>query len=226
VLVLYTPAARQVASKAEPRVKAGLLDLQHALAQSGVSASVRLAAFREAPGYREAPNVWDELDALQQSQAVQKERARSKADIVVLLRTDDPGHPAMDKFEGLSFACTGSPDELVTCPEAAFSVIQATCITTNDCYGYVLAHELGHVLGAGHEGDGTGRYSDSQGYNQTNGDGSCMFGTLMAYRCAPQRVRTFSDPNGKPINGHRPGTATSNNVRAVREMVPLVAEYR
>ncbi|MFC0166865.1 reprolysin-like metallopeptidase [Pseudoduganella danionis] len=103
----------------------------------------------------------------------------------------------------------------------------------------ILAHELGHVLGAGHHLDnpynlGRWDYSHGQisvGQNYVFSDVMVSGGGLPpGVTASPELIEMFSNPR-LYYDGVATGTAeglsrAANNARTLREMAPLVAAYR
>jgi len=89
---------------------------------------------------------------------------------------------------------------------------------------FVLAHELGHNLGGGHDPDnGSGTFSYSHGHRVVG-----EFRTIMSYACARTacpRVLHYSNPDVSH-SGHATGTADSDNARAFDDSAHIVAAYR
>ncbi|KIH83334.1 M12 family metallo-peptidase [Pseudomonas batumici] len=100
----------------------------------------------------------------------------------------------------------------------AFAVVSVGYATGN----YTFAHEVGHNIGAGHEGTGSGY---AHGYQQKTV--SPYWRTIMAYECSPRcpRVNYFSDPDRR-YNGLPMGVVgNSENTRVIRERGPTVAAF-
>ena len=101
----------------------------------------------------------------------------------------------------------------------AFSVVHAESAWSH----FSLAHEMGHMLGGGHDAaDGQpGMCTSSRGFTFTH-DGT-HFGTIMAM--TPNRIRYFSNPSvsygGLPL-----GSATANNAQTFNMTGPIVAGLR
>lgn len=92
---------------------------------------------------------------------------------------------------------------------------------------YVLAHEIGHTLGASHaidDPDNGGAAAYSHGYRFTGTDGR-LYHDIMAYYPG-QIVAGFSNPTltvaGVPFGN----TQSANASRIIRENAPIVAAYR
>lgn len=97
---------------------------------------------------------------------------------------------------------------------------------------YTFAHETGHNLGSMHDivtstQNGVvsyGAYSYSFGYRQ---DGPPAFATIMAYPANAQPwIGYFSHPGTIACLGVACGDADADNARSLRNMAPVVSEYR
>ncbi|MCP3995514.1 MAG: hypothetical protein GY926_20940 [bacterium] len=101
---------------------------------------------------------------------------------------------------------------------------------TGGCYGdYVLPHELGHILGAGHNTTDRGYYTDSAGYTRTGSNG---FRTLVNdATTARPRIPYYSTQN--PAVPYQPGSSefivgndARENDRALDRFDGLIARSR
>lgn len=103
----------------------------------------------------------------------------------------------------------------------AFTVVKRTSASGN----YIFTHEIGHILGAGHDdGKGDGMCDDSHGWHFTSA--GTLRKSMMAYSPGEKSLN-FSDP-AIPYDGVGPptGHVTANNARAVRIRKQLVSRYR
>ncbi|MBI3714774.1 MAG: hypothetical protein HY255_02135 [Betaproteobacteria bacterium] len=89
-----------------------------------------------------------------------------------------------------------------------------------------VTHEMGHLLGAGHDylSGGDGLFADSKGFRSADG----TRGDLMSY--APQPALLFSNPNvicdGAPCGAATGTAAPSDNARALNATRFIVADFR
>lgn len=108
-------------------------------------------------------------------------------------------------------------------PVTAFAVVLQNCAAAN----YTLAHEVGHLQGAGHnqEQDNGSPYPYGHGYIYPAGG----WRTIMAYPCPSTpctRIPYWSNPNIR-YGGVPMGTdAISNNARVLNETASQVASFR
>lgn len=146
---------------------------------------------------------------------VHVERDRVGADVVVLISS--PEDVRRDRTLGIAFQLSRRTGD----PRAGFAFV------TGDSDPSLLAHETGHVLGAGHERaiqrSGITRYA--HGFVSTTSTDRVI--DIMAYGNGGERMLPFlSSPlvvfNGQPIGD----PATADNARTVREFAPVVAAYR
>ncbi len=133
-------------------------------------------------------------------------RNQTNADLVVLVTT-------RLRNQGLC----GQADGIGVGQANAFFVID------HDCTDFTFVHEAGHLFGARHDNDNTGRpYSFGRGYVDAVGN----FRSVMAVSSNPQpRLGGFSNPN--QTAGGRPfGTSSRNNKRVHDLRAAFVAGFR
>lgn len=144
-------------------------------------------------------------------ETVQQKAARYGADITVLVVRDGN-------------YCGVAP--LLAKRETAITVIKGSCLH----WGHGYAHEIGHLLGAGHNPeDGKGVFDYSHGHYAASG----AFRTIMAYQRAGAPTSSyplipyFSDPNTLIGSNQEPaGSAKADNVRTIRQFVTRIANLR
>jgi hypothetical protein len=96
-----------------------------------------------------------------------------------------------------------------------------------DCDSYVLAHEVGHIFGAGHgvmdtSGGNGYPYAYSRGYGVQS-----LFADVMAYQWlygSAAKLQIFSNP-GKTCLGVPCGTSNDNAAVGIKNFAPTVANY-
>ncbi len=133
-------------------------------------------------------------------------RNQTRADLVVLVTTTL-------RNQGLC----GQADGIGVGQANAFFVID------HDCTDFTFVHEAGHLFGARHDNDNTGRpFNFGRGYVDRVGN----FRSVMAVSSNPQpRLGGFSNPN--QTAGGRPfGTSTRNNKRVHDLRAATMAGFR
>ncbi|PUA82293.1 reprolysin-like metallopeptidase [Nocardioides currus] len=97
----------------------------------------------------------------------------------------------------------------------------------------VFAHEIGHNFSGNHDVGSSQPPSNGKPYARGFTDPAHKFITVMAYydACAAvnvscTRIPYFSGPNVKTPEGYPTGNAAADNVRAITEQAPTVANYR
>ena len=89
---------------------------------------------------------------------------------------------------------------------------------------YQLAHEIGHLLGAGHWIDNKGATDYAHGHK--GGPHEDLFRTIMVSDSGGPKIQHFSNPDVNYM-GEPTGTAGfSNNARVIREWAPLAQDFR
>lgn len=163
---------------------------------------------------------------------IQVARAACKADIVIVLI--DAGEPDVGFFiDGVSWSLgtTMLPDLSRFAPYA-YSVCNVRVVDSTQ----IVAHEIGHVMGAGHSdvlgGDEPGPqlYAYSAAYHFVDGKGNRMH-TIMGYSDTLSAdtgyelypafsSAEFTTPEGVPL-----GDASHDNTRTLRETSGIVARF-
>lgn len=227
VLAVYTPKARDWADGdqlmfrwlaiAESRVN-------QSFAQSGVHHRIRLAAPRLV-AYEESGNNETDLARLRVGDAkwardIRLWRKASGADLVILVTSNirRGGHA-----EALNSANLETPGAFA---EVAFAVVPIQSLSSSDAF----AHELGHLMGAGHVDDPqTSEYSVA--YRQTDPDSSCgRWSTIMdgdAAGAAHARILYWSNAQKDILLcGQSMGEADRvDNARTLNETAAKIATF-
>lgn len=143
------------------------------------------------------------------------ERDRVGADVVVLIPS--PEDVRRDRTLGIAFQLSRRGGD----SRAGFAFV------TGDLDPSLLAHETGHVVGAGHERaiqrSGITKYA--HGFVTTASSERVI--DVMAYGNGGERMLPFFSSPRVVFNGQAIGDpATADNARTVREFAPLVAAYR
>ncbi|HEV7298926.1 MAG TPA: M12 family metallo-peptidase [Tepidisphaeraceae bacterium] len=144
--------------------------------------------------------------------AVHAERDRLGADIVLFLTSGKVRTPVL----GLAYTYRDRPEQGLA------------AVVMGDEVEIIAAHEIGHLLGAGHEAKAerspTSPYA--LGYRFTGVNGVSYMDLMSTNHLAPaERVVRFSNPDlthaGVPL-----GDSFADNARMIRRTAPVVASYR
>jgi hypothetical protein len=196
VLVAYTSASQALHGNVPLMAADAVEQTNNAHFNSKVFARLRLVgtmqvSYQEPPwtalGFVKAHN--DLANGLEGLNSVHAQREALDADIVVLII-------------GTLGPCGYAGPDLAVDAAAAFVVVHYDCATNQ----YSFAHEIGHLIGAGHDID---NYPALTPYAWGHGYRNCAeFRTIMAYFCdgntgLPKRVLFWSSPlttwNGLPM---------------------------
>jgi outer membrane protein assembly factor BamB len=241
VLVLYTEQARDStggATTMEAAIRNAFNNANTSFQNSGVNARLRMAASRLVTYPESNPNSLNAIlndltrEANTNGDVVNRLRKNYGADIVGLVVGDAKGFCGMANL--MDTVSSGHRDQ------AYFVVGWGSCLGSN----FSFAHEIGHVMGARHD-----RYVDdtdgspfdyNHGYVNITGGSSGRIGwrTIMAYddecedarsadsRC--RRINWWSDPDdtrGGDAMGIASGSNAADNVRALNNTAPTVAQF-
>lgn len=146
-------------------------------------------------------------------------RDRFGADIFVFMRPRDP--PAIYYATGVASIYDGRPIEEER--ELAYSVISATPLGSSST---VTGHEVGHLMGGGHEAPERGWLEYSSAHVcDLDGDPLNDYGTAIAAHIGGSSP-IYSTPDVIDAEGVRCGdTNTGDNVRTIRTSFPSVSVY-
>jgi hypothetical protein len=222
VLVAYTDAAREWAGgmhKLQGHLRAAIARANSSLNRSGVWHRIRLKATM-ATDWAESGTPQQDLAALTQfgaewSLAIRERRDSPEvgADLVVLITAASNG-------DGYAYGPRDCPDR-----DRAYAVVAVQSLRARNA----LAHEVGHLLGAGHINE-PGFDDYSRAFRQTSPAGQCRgFSTIMdgASLC-PKCVRLNAWSAGADARKHcgEPlGDARADNSATVMRSACEVAQY-
>ena len=228
VMVVHPTAAAERAGGTaglHDRIGRAVADADGIFARSGVPVRVGLAAIH-AVG---TPDGQPAAAALRSLQArgdgsldeVHDLRRTARADVVALWMDLAPGICGMAYLMG--------PNDIhLQTAQYAFMVLDDSAACQAN---HVLAHELGHLLGAQHDRDHAHAAAPPAfpyAYAHLHGNGPVRFRTVMSYPgWCPEpcpTVAVYSTPH-RHHHGHPVGTATADNARALTNTAQVVARY-
>lgn len=106
--------------------------------------------------------------------------------------------------------------------DKAFAVVNMACIGVSR---YTFAHEIGHIIGAAHDGGG-GPFAYGHGYAHEPAESSKLYTVMAAGRPGIVRLPYWSDPQ-REVDGIRLGDKeTADNRRLLEERKGIVAGFR
>jgi hypothetical protein len=239
VMFVYTPAVEaSFGTGLQARLESLVLAANSATANSAVDIRFSLAgAMKVSPRKLVVGDLGATLQAITSSEdrslpanddfyAVAAKRAAMGADIVVLLVSradysvgcDSPGKCIV----GTAWQAT---QQSLAASNPNLRGYAAVDISASDL-SLAVTHEIGHLLGAGHDyaSGGEGLFPDSKAFRSADG----LRGTLMSY--APQPVMLFSNPdvlcNGAACGAASTEDAPADNARALNASRFIVAGYK
>jgi len=181
---------------------------------SGINARLNVLALKNL-SYRESGSLSTDLTRFNSSGAppgadVAEFRTANDADVVLVLVAEGDNYGLAEVFT------TGySVDQ--------FKQIATGVAVAKVAFGHTLLHEVGHIMGAGHQqGQGTGRYAYSHGNVMRSRSGNHY--TLMA-QGSGSRLTLFSGPD-VPFGKESTGSPTIDNVRTINETRQLVEGFQ
>ena len=205
--VVYDPSGKTVATQRGGMAKYAqeVVDSINAvLRNSHVEGRFRLAGYMEIA--EKAQSINQGLGLISAHEEVRRRRDAVKGDLVVLL-----SEPVNDGASGLATQEAKSID-------AGFSSVRASMAATS----YTAAHEAGHNIGCQHSREQVDRGK----HEYAVGASRPQYRTVMSGPAdnVGGQVPIFSGPQSV-WNGVVLGSATEDNVRMLRERMPIVAQF-
>ena len=205
--VVYDPSGKAVAAHRGGMAKYAqeVVDSINAvLRNSHVEGRFRLAGYMEIA--EKAQSINQGLGLISAHEEVRRQRDAAKADLVVLL-----SEPVNDGASGLATQEAKSID-------AGFSSVRASMAATS----YTAAHEAAHNIGCQH----SRQQVDAGKHEYAVGASRPQYRTVMSGPAdnVGGQVPIFSGPQSV-WNGVVLGSATEDNVRMLRERMPIVAQF-
>ena len=205
--VVYDPSGKAVAAHRGGMAKYAqeVVDsINVVLRNSHVEGRFRLAGYMEIA--EKAQSINQGLGLISAHEEVRRRRDAVKGDLVVLL-----SEPVNDGASGLATQEAKSID-------AGFSSVRASMAATS----YTAAHEAGHNIGCQHSREQV----DHGNHEYAVGASRPQYRTVMSGPAdnVGGQVPIFSGPQSV-WNGVVLGSATEDNVRMLRERMPIVAQF-
>lgn len=217
VLVVYTPQALQSSGGLiSITAQNAIASANTAYANSQISTSLRMAGMYMT-SYNESGSIGTDLTRLADiddgyMDDVHVVRDYYNADVVVLL-AHTPSEP------GAAYVMTSLSPAFAS---GAFAVVDVGAAVGN----LTFAHEVGHIMGCGHDPDngGPGLFSDSHGHRFTALNFN-QYRTIMAYSPG-SRIPYFSHPGVLYIGAPTGVVNQRFNARAINAAAETVANFR
>lgn len=221
MLVVYTTEAKNELTNSDSLINAvrrAENKTNLVFENNGIDLKVSVIAIKEAPDFNEV-SMKDDLGSMyseDKGKKIREWRDSLYADVVCLVRSTGGGRAVM---------LTSDNEE--THSKYAYMTIGSACI--DESY-FCFCHELGHLLGCGHEieKNSQGRYDYSYGWHfdlPNDSPDLGKIGTMMSYIGAESRLLSFSDPN-LGYEGVAIGSEKANNAATINNTKKKVANYR
>ena len=227
VLVVYTPAAQSWAGGTEEMlawIAAAEQRTNQSFVQSGVRHRIKVVRRELVPYHESNFGTEHDLRAMNEvenelNKEVGRLRNANSADIAILLVSNghSPGH-----------ACSLTSNDLdsLSAAEAAFGVVAIQFLARDDTF----AHELGHILGAGHPDDRDGGATGfGRGYSAPADDKCRPWKTIMDRMGSgePAPILYWSNPETEGCAKKPMGIPNfADNARTLNRTACTVASYR
>ncbi|MES2672720.1 MAG: M12 family metallo-peptidase [Pseudomonadota bacterium] len=224
VLIIYTSEMNTYYS-GNPAVKINqMISWANVAFQNGLS-DINLnlvgSAMLDVPNGHEVSNALISGIADPANAAVMRLRNQFKPDLTIYLTKS--ASTASSILCGLAYLPRSAGDPRV----ASYDKLLSVATVGYNCESYVFAHEVGHLLGAGHglmdASGGSGYpYKYSRGYGVQS-----LFVDVMAYASLygnANKIQIFSTPT-KTCAGVSCGTANDNAAAGLRLFAPIAANY-
>ena len=222
VILGCTPSAVSTAGGKEAlegKLRAAVEDANQSYVNSRIPAKLEIASIYET-GYQETGNIQQDLDRFAAKKdghidEVHSLRVRHKADIGVMVVAKSPGMCGLAK----SIGCEA---------DTAFCLVNVSCLTN-----LVLAHEIGHLMGARHNWEVHPEMLDktpqNHGFWYVGATSKASWGTVMSYGC-PQggcpRIPYWSNPDIS-VNGISTGSNDCcNNAAIITRSLKKISNFR
>ena len=218
LLILYTEKANTSSISAD--IMEMVTNAQLAMGNSEIN--VTLNAYKiQKTNFKETTNGKADIKRFTNDKSVQKWRNAYGADMVVVITNS-----TKPECGGISWQLNRGARILRKAKSQAYALVDYT----NGIWSYAFAHELGHLLGAGHskqqsKDPGGGYYSYSNGWQWTDSSNN-HYCTIMTYTEGKYTQKPYySNPDVK-YGGIPTGVKMANNAKTITKLMSYVSKYR